>query len=92
MYQAMITTAAGLSVAIPAYLFYAILNARIAARGRALEIAHERFLQRLAPRDIDRRAAESETETETFPRPPRRPAAEPQLSPPAEMDSERGGE
>jgi len=86
MYQAMITTAAGLSVAIPGYLFYAILNARVAARGRKLEIAHETFLQTFLP------AAESfplggggEGRTHRT-----RETLEPQLSPPAEVEDESG--
>jgi biopolymer transport protein ExbB len=50
MYEAMITTAAALSVAIPYYLLYTMLASRVAGRARRLEIAHETFIRRLAPR------------------------------------------
>lgn len=50
MYEAMITTAAALSIAIPYYLLYTMLAARVAGRARRLEIAHETFIRRLAPR------------------------------------------
>ncbi len=86
MYQAMITTAAGLIVAIPAYLVYAILNARVAVRGRRLEVGHELFVQRLAP------AAESNRLAATRVRPLPQAgseAPEPQLAPPAEGEAER---
>ncbi len=49
MYEAMLTTAAGLCAAIPYYLIYTLLSGRAAARARRLEVAHELFLQRFAP-------------------------------------------
>ena len=49
MYQAMITTASGLVVAIPYALLLAILNGVISARAKRLEVAHETFLRELTP-------------------------------------------
>lgn len=92
MYEAMITTAAGLFVAIPGYLFCAILNSRIAARGRKLEIAHETFMQVLAPTVESRPLGSGGDERVERPDRSHRAAVatEPQLAPPAEVDGGEG--